>query len=162
MTNSQHKVIGIKELIADPYSAVGKLFHYEDEMMAPEGPAGEALAEMVDYLSGGAADIISVDGLIVFTDGYSAMVRVSHYFLEYEHYLFSYDELKSNYSTFEDKDATRTSRYIWVSLLSEWLIPNDPNYFSNDYVESEPESEEMPEEVQEAVFKLYEVFKFRK
>ena len=159
MTNTQNKVIGIKELIADPYSAVGKLFHYEEEMMIPDGEAGEALSEMVAFLSGGAPDIISIDGRVVYVDDYFAIVRVSHYFLEYEHYLFSYDELKSNYSTFEDKEATQTSCYIWVSLSGEDLIPNDPDFFSDDYEGTETESEGIPEELQEAIFKLYDDYK---
>ena len=157
--NPQDVIIGIKELANHPFNAVGKRFHYEEEIMIPDCEAGEALSEMVAFLSSGAPDIISIDGRVVYVDDYFAIVRVSHSFDEYMHYWFSYNEIKNRFLEFEDKEATQTSRYIWVSLSGEDLIPNDPDFFSDDYEGTETESEGIPEELQEAILKFYDDFK---
>lgn len=155
--DSQDKVIGINDLIDDPYSAVGKMFHHEDEMMLPGGPVGEALSEMVAFLSGGAPDIISIDGIVVYTDGHSAIVRVTHHFLEYELYFFSYEEIVSRYPDFEDKPETRFTPYVIVSFSDEYFVPSDPALLEQD--DENLESEEMPKELQETVLRCYEDYK---
>ena len=130
--------IEIADILADPQSAIGKDFHFECEMALPD----KELMDMVSFLSGGEPDIISIDGRVAYCDSEFAVIRVHHYFMEFDHYIFSFEETAERFPDFEDKDRTGSEDYLWISLKEGFFVLSDPTF--DDY----DDEMDVPEELE--------------
>lgn len=143
--------IEIADILVDPQSAIGKDFHYECEMVLPDTPFANALSDMASYLSEGEPDIISIDGRVVYCDSEFAVIRVHHSFIEFDHYMFSFEETAERFPDFEDKTRTGSEDYLWLSLEDGFFTLSDPTF--------EDDETDVPEELEKSVLDIYEAFK---
>ena len=128
--------IEIADILVDPQSAIGKDFHYECEMDIPD----QGFSDMVSFLTGGEPDIISIDGRVVYCNNEFVVIRVHHYFMEFGHYMFSFEETAERFPDFEDKTRTGSEDYLWLSLEDGFFTLSDPT-FEDDETDLPKESE---------------------
>lgn len=156
MSNSSP--IDLETLLLDPAGSVGKPFHYECEMRLPDDPASNALSEMASFLNGGKPDIITMDGTVIYCDENTAIVKVKHHFMEFDPYMFSFEETDSHYPGFADPNKNRFSQYAWVSLEDGYFITNYDDF--PELLADETDGENgLPPELQQNILDVYDAFK---